>query len=182
MAVRTLHPPGRALPAVLLVAGCLAGVACSRHGPAPAEVATSPADLRGITALHEAFISAHNGGDVDRLVGLFTDDAVLMPADEATCEGKDAIGDYLDNALQESPSTIEFDVQETKVLGDWAFEWIDATLTSTDADTGEEVETWARYVWILRRQPDGSWRIARAIDNIDESGDEDDGLEPQSQA
>jgi uncharacterized protein (TIGR02246 family) len=146
-------------------------------------VATGPssADLQAIKRLREAFITAYNKRDVDGLVQLFTEDAVFIPADDATCEGRNEIADYLGDIMDEMPATLEFDVQETQVQGSWAFERIDVTLTVNEVASGEEGEIWARYLWVLRRRPGGSWQIARIIYNIDESGDEDEGEDEGAQ-
>ena len=168
------------LLAVLIVAGLLPGIAC-RHPVAPDGKIAAPdsADLRAIETLRDAFMKAHNDGDSDRLAELFTEDAVLIPADDATCEGKQEIADYLQGVLEETPSSLEFDVKETRVLGEWAFERIDVTVVEPDPVTREEWEVWARYLWVLKRESAGKWKIARLIYNIDESDDEDPGAEPQ---
>ena len=178
--------PGRAraawivLPAVLLAAGLFAGVACrSAEPPGGKSAAPDGASLRPIEALRDAFVKAHNDGDAGRLAGLFTDDAVYVPADDATCEGREEIAAYLQSVLEETPSSLEFDVKETRILGDWAFERIDVTVVVPDPATREEWEVWARYLWVLKRQPDGEWRIARLIYNIDESDGEEPIAEPQ---
>lgn len=134
----------------------------------------SKGDLDAIGRLRAEFVQATNEGDVDRLTALFTDDAVFVPADDPTCEGKDAIADYFDDLMRDEPETLDLDVLETRVEGDWAFERLDATISSTDAESGEETETWARYFWVLKRQPDGAWKIDRAIYNIEEPDDEED--------
>jgi len=172
---------GIILPAALLAAGLLAGVACRRAEPPSGGKIAAPdkADLRAIEALRDAFVKAHNDGDPGRLADLFTDDAVLIPADDATCEGKEEIAGYLQSVLEETPSVLEFDVKETRVLGEWAFERIDVTIIVTDPTTREEWEIWARHLWVLKRQPGGKWKIARLIYNIDESDGEEPGDKPQ---
>ncbi len=170
----------RARSAVAIAVASLAalgGAACrGGDGDAPAG-APGTADHAAIERLHDQFVEAHDDGDVDRLMELFSDDAVVAPEDDATLEGKDDIAGYFEDVFDQTPSTIELDVLETEVHGDWAFERIDATLTMTHSATGEEMEVWARYFWILRRQPGGGWKISRLIANLDESGDEDDGAE-----
>jgi uncharacterized protein (TIGR02246 family) len=164
-----------AVAAVLVFAAIpLGGIGCGwlTHSDAPA--APSHADLEAIGRLRSDFVQATNEGDVDRLTALFADDAVFVPADDPTCEGKDAIADYFDDLMRDAPQTIDLDVLETRVEGDWAFERLDVTIDSTDAESGEETETWARYFWVLKRQPGGGWKIDRAIYNIEEPGDEDD--------
>jgi len=178
---RKIRSGGLLVLVALLVTDILSMMACRRSEPAREAAATREVDLRAIETLRDAFVKAHNDGSVDRLAELFTDDAILIPADDATCEGRGEIADYLQSVLDESPSTLEFDVKETKVLGDWAFERIDVTVVVPDPVTREEWEVWARYLWVLKRQPGGQWRIARLITNIDESEDEEPEAEVQPQ-
>jgi uncharacterized protein (TIGR02246 family) len=163
------------LAAVLALAAVpLGGLGCGWLTHSDSAAAPSRADLDAIGRLRSEFVQATNEGDVDRLTALFTDDAVFVPADDPTCEGKDAIADYFDDLMRDEPETLDLDVLETRVEGDWAFERLDATINSTDSESGEETETWARYFWVLKRQPGGTWKIDRAIYNIEEPDDEED--------
>lgn len=155
----------------VLAAGLLAGLGCGFWPGGGGEGEARPAGLEDIGRLGDAYLDAYDDGDVERLADLFTDDAVLMPSGEPTCEGRDEIADYFDDLLRDEPADAEFEVQETKVLDGWAFERIDVTLYWTDPSTGEEGESWARYFWVLRRQEDGAWKIARLVVNTEEPWD-----------
>jgi uncharacterized protein (TIGR02246 family) len=173
--VRRLAAAGRSrTAAAVLAAGLLAGTDCGWPPQGGAEEAPRPADRADIRRLGDAFVLAYGEGDAERLAALFTADAVLVPSDDATCEGREEIADYLDDLLRDAPATPEFEVQETRVLGGWAFERIDVTLVWNDPDTGEETESWERYFWVLQRQTDGTWKIARLMVNAEEPGEEDE--------
>jgi uncharacterized protein (TIGR02246 family) len=182
MILRAVRAGGLPLLAVLLAIGLSPGLACRRREAASGDPAPSPADLQAIQRLRDAFASDYNEQDAERLSDLFTEDAVFVPADDATCEGKREIKEFFQDALEQEPATLELEVRETEVRGDWAFERIDVTLTGTDSTSGEEYEIWERYFWVLKRQPGGSWRISRALYNVDESEgeDEDPGFQPQT--
>jgi uncharacterized protein (TIGR02246 family) len=175
MTARPLRAGALATLAAILVAGFLFSLACSRRNDGTWSAEPDPADLQAIRHLRDDFVQAENGRDVKRLTDLFTEDAVYVPADDATCEGRREIADYLRDLLSQGPATLKFEVLETRIHGNWAFERIDATLTTVDTGTGEPGEEWDRYFWILERQKDGSWKISRLITNVDESEDEDAG-------
>jgi len=156
---------------LVLAAGLLAGLGCGWRPGGGGEGEPRPADLEDIGQLSDAFLDAYDEGDVERLADLFTDDAVLMPSGGPTCDGRDEIADYFDDLLRDGPAAAEFEVQETRVLDGWAFERIDVTFYWTDPATGEESESWVRYFWVLRRQTDGAWKIARLVVNTEEPGD-----------
>ncbi|HYS77847.1 MAG TPA: SgcJ/EcaC family oxidoreductase [Candidatus Dormibacteraeota bacterium] len=162
---RRTHPPAWALTA-LLVCACAPSSENAGHGAPPTRGAGA-ADLAAIAKLHDEYVAAHNAAEVDRMVALFADDAVLMPADEPTLTGKKAIGTHYQEFFDQTASEITLEPVETRVAGDWAFERIELGVT-VPGDKGKVLLAKAKYLWILQKQPDGSWKIARAIYNLDE--------------
>ena len=174
--------PG-SVPPLRLIAACLLATslaACSSRCSGPAQTAqaamgASAADLAAIGRLHKEYVAAHNASDADRLMALWTDDAVLMPMDEPTLSGRKAISEHYEEFFDQNPSEIEIEPVETRVAGDWAFERIQVTVT-LPGGSEEDRHADVKYMWILQRQPDGSWKIARAIYNLDGSIDDEEGL------
>ena len=164
------------LIAACLLATCLAACSSRCSGSArTAVMGASAADLAAIGRLHQEYVAAHNASDADRLMKLWTDDAVLMPMDEPTLSGRKAISEHYEEFFDQNPSQIEIEPVETRVAGDWAFERIQVTV-SLPGGSEEERHADVKYLWILQRQPDGSWKIARAIYNLDGSIDDEEGL------
>ena len=133
-----------------------------------------PQDLAAISRLHDAYVLAHNDADVPRMTALFTEDAVLMPTDQAALTGRDAIGEHYQEFFDQTPSKILLRPVETRVAGDWAFERLEMTVT-LPGGSENVMEAKVKYLWILEKQKDGSWKIARAIYNLDEDVSESDG-------
>jgi uncharacterized protein (TIGR02246 family) len=103
-----------------------------------------------------------SAGDLDALVALYEEhDAMLVPQPGETVTGTDDIREALSAFLALRPT---FDLEVRKVLqtGDLALSFADWTLSGTGPD-GEAIEMAAQTSDVLRRQPDGSWRIV--IDN-----------------
>ena len=166
----------RSLAAGLAAAGLLA---CTSHGneTAPTGAMTlgaSAEDLAAISRVHQQYVAAHNDSDADRLVALFTEDAVLMPMDEPSLSGRQAIREHYEEFFDQNPSAIELSPVETRVAGDWAFERIQVKVTLPDGK-GDDRHADVKYLWILQRQPDRSWKIARAIYNLDGNIDDEEG-------
>jgi uncharacterized protein (TIGR02246 family) len=170
-------PPFRLLAACLVAAGLAAcSSSCPGTGPpATAQTGASSADLAAIGRIHEEYVAAHNASDPDRLMALWTDDAVLMPMDEPAISGKQAIGEHYEEFFDQSPSEIALEAVETRVAGDWAFERVQITVTLPGGKEGTRHAD-VKYLWILQRQSDGSWKIARAIYNLDGNIDEEEGV------
>ena len=130
-------PTRRSFPTVRRLAACLvaAGLAaCSSRPsetepPAAATHGASAADLAAIGRIHQEYVAAHNASDADRLMALWTDDAVLMPMDEPAIVGRQAIKEHYEEFFDQNPSEITLEPVETRVAGDWAFERIQVTVT-----------------------------------------------------
>lgn len=52
--------------------------------------------------------------------------------------------------------------------GDLGYFWNSYMLTATPKAGGERIKAEGKSVFIVRRQKDNSWRIARLIDNSDQ--------------
>jgi uncharacterized protein (TIGR02246 family) len=160
---------------LLAAAAALCASRCSRSETSVTRGA-SGADLAAIGRIHKEYVAAHNASDAERLMGLWADDAVLMPMDEPSLTGKEAIREHYQDFFDQNPSQISLSPLETRVAGDWAFERIQMTVTFADGEGEQERYADVKYLWILQRQSDGSWKIARAIYNLDGGIDDEENL------
>jgi uncharacterized protein (TIGR02246 family) len=119
--------------------------------------------------VRDTYVEAHNAGDIDRLMSLWAEDAVFMPMDEPTIFGREAIRRHIETILDQVPARVALSLEETRVLGDWAFDRGIETVTMATEASGREVTLRVKYICILQRQRDGSWKFARYIYNLDES-------------
>jgi ketosteroid isomerase-like protein len=63
----------------------------------------------------------------------------------------------------------DFDLTSTEVqvVGPWAFDRGAYRWRGIPRAGGEPIEDHGKYLVILQRQPDGSWKVARDMDNSD---------------
>ena len=59
------------------------------------------------------------------------------------------------------------EIIEVVVDGDLAVIWSNYTGTLTPRDQGEPIENNGKWLKVLKRQPDGSWKFSRNIWNSD---------------
>jgi uncharacterized protein (TIGR02246 family) len=115
-------------------------------------------DERAIRELVETWFEASRSGDLQTVLDLMTDDAVfLVPGAEPF--GKEAFAAAfkgMNNVRIEGKS----DIQEIKVLGDWAY--FRSRIDMTAMPPGGTPARRSGYtLTIMRKEPDGRWRLAR---------------------
>ncbi len=128
-------------------------------------------DLAAIRELHAKDIEASKARDFDTLLSFWTDDGVLLEPGKKPTIGIKAIKSYMEEQKEVSKTyaikKYEHRWEEIKVIGDWAFEWgyFDAAAEMTAS--GEAIEQRGKLLRILRKQKDGSWKVARVIAHND---------------
>jgi uncharacterized protein (TIGR02246 family) len=108
---------------------------------------------------------AFETGDIWKTIDYFTDDTVWTPNGGVAIVGKDAVRAW---ATRFDGQTCKFRTtpEEVVVAGDWAFARFVGVMTLSSTTGEEEREsTCFQCFWTLRRQEDGSWKIAHWIWN-----------------
>lgn len=121
-----------------------------------------------ITAIKELLQAWHNGwqtSDIEALLALFTEDAILMPQGRRVVKGKDAIRSLYEAFFTAYTVQGECDLQDIEVCGDLGYFWVTYTLTATPKGKGEVIKENSKSVFILRCQVGTGWKIARLMDN-----------------
>ncbi len=155
-------------PAAVL-ASCIVffGLACAPADqvPPPAEPEMTQAEATEIfDGLVEAWDVAQNANDVDALMALYGADGAAMPPEMPEAAGSAAVRD-LWTAFLEASQDNDNVLQGFKVSGDLAVIW--GTYTTAPAEGTEGAAAAGKWVGILERQGDGSWKVLRNIWNTD---------------
>jgi uncharacterized protein (TIGR02246 family) len=134
-----------------------------------------PADLEAINELHRRDMQASKTWDVETLASLWTDDIVSIPQDGQPLIGKEANRNSLLKLKDESRDIdiVEYNLafNEVKVIGEWAFEWGTFSATIKSKDEGEVSRSSGKLFRVLKRDADGSWKVARSMSNNDFADD-----------
>jgi uncharacterized protein (TIGR02246 family) len=133
--------------------------------PEPAAVLRSD-DEQAICKLSEDWLAAVRAKDIPRLSGMVTDDAVFLPPGFPPIRGKQAV-ETMYRSFFPRFSSVEQSVsmEEVQLAGDWAFAWGTEKFTLVPQAGGAPIEIEGKGMTILKRQPDGSWKFARGINN-----------------
>src|ERR1051325_11734784 len=115
-------------------------------------------DERAIRQLIETWMSASRTGDLATILSLMADDVVFMVPGQKPF-GKEAFA-----STSEKMKNVRIDgrseIEELKVLGDWAYlrNHIDLTMTP---EGGTPTRRAGYTLTILRKEADGRWLLAR---------------------
>lgn len=121
------------------------------HESDPSTGPRTPAELM-------ARFGAHVGrGELDALMNLYTPEAVFLPEPGVVLRGLPSIRAALGQMLALSP-TMDTEVEEVIEAGDIALVLVSWTMRGTAPD-GTPVQKGGRSADVLRREPDGTWRV-----------------------
>jgi uncharacterized protein (TIGR02246 family) len=123
-------------------------------------------ETAAIIALEQRDAAAAKANDVDTLVSLWTEDGVLLQPRSEPVVGIAAIRQVLEQQKQQSAMVVTLSYlekwKERRILGNEAYEWGEMSVTVKLPDGKQATQT-VQSIRVLRRQLDGSWKVARAI-------------------
>lgn len=153
------------LAAALIGIGILSS--CQSNRVAPSAGRSVDADIAGIMEFNRASLKALNDGNIDALNALAADEYTMILANRPAVSGRANIEAGNRSFLTQWRDVETWTPDETVVSGDWGFQrgTFEMTLTSRK-DSGQQPRHLAgNYLHIYHRQADGSWKLARAMNN-----------------
>ena len=157
---------------VLTLAAALA--ACAKAPPPPAD--TSEADAAVIRQAGEDWLASFNAGDAEALGATYTEDAVSLPPDGAPVVGREAIVQSLTEFFTQFSATQTSTVDEVAVFGDLAMARGTWSTSETPKAGGAEQARNGKWLELMKRQADGSWKTWRWMWNEARSAAEAGGM------
>jgi len=121
-------------------------------------------DVADITRTTHEWVAAFEANDAARGASFVTDDAMLVPPNEAVVTGAEAIEAWSQRmfesvTVEEATTT----VGAVRVAGDWAVSHGEWQMTMSVG--GVTVNDTTRYMLVWERQTDGSWKVVHDIWN-----------------
>lgn len=128
-------------------------------------VSLSGEDVEANKASTDAYVQAMRNGDMRTVAAFYTEDAILMPPNQPSVEGRDAIRTWLETF----PTLTEFNMVDLKIYGcgDLAYVVGKVTMALAPEGTPEPIQDALKFIEVRRKQEDGSWLIAEDIFNSD---------------
>ena len=101
--------------------------------------------------------------DLEGLMTLYVDDAVVALHGQPALFGIEAIRDYFSTRIGKAESVFELDYELRETHGEIAYIISKYWLKATDKETGEVYKDAGRSLLVYKKQ-DGQWKIAADID------------------
>lgn len=154
------------MKSMLAALAICAGAAACAPAAAPPGPPTGD-DVAKINALRDNFVTAFNAGDAAKVVEGYTTDAIAMPAHHAMVTGKDALVAFNREQFSQVSFKMTLTPAETVVAGNWGYDRGTYTMTVTPKAGGAPMNDAGKYLVVIQKQSDGSWKVSRDIDNSD---------------
>jgi uncharacterized protein (TIGR02246 family) len=122
-------------------------------------------DIESIHKLRDEWKAASDARDINKIISLITDDAVILAPNSPPLVGKQAVETMYRTMLNLYKIEQNFIYEEVMVQGDWAYAWGHDEVTMTPLAGGQTLRAKGYGMMIMRREADG-WKYARGINNM----------------
>jgi uncharacterized protein (TIGR02246 family) len=119
-----------------------------------------------INEIFDQYASTLGAGDIDSWISLWIDDGIQMPPDVPSNIGKEKIREYNRKTLDLFQFKMTVNTEEVRETSDWGFARGTYTFELTPKGEGEIIKGSGKFLTVLEKQDDGSWKIARDIFNF----------------
>ncbi len=125
-----------------------------------------PGTAEELSQMNRDFAAALNNKDAAAAANCYTEDATVLPPNEATVSGKANIQKYWEGALAAGAFDVAVASITTGSNGDLGYE-IGRFSMSTRDSTGKVTTERGKYIELLKRGDDGKWKSIHGIWNAD---------------
>lgn len=157
-----------------LAFGCQKGEEVA-EGPAVNIEAEKEAIISRFKQIVAKFEELQKEGDMSNIAEFYanahTEDAVLMFPGEPGIVGRENVYAYIKDNFSKVLSEYVFEfpnwnTEELIITGNWAFHRFDGIAVLRPKKGGESIEFDRKYLDIWKKSPEGDWKIARHIYNL----------------
>jgi uncharacterized protein (TIGR02246 family) len=121
-----------------------------------------------ITEISEARAKAFNEGNAAAIAIHFTEDALLMAPGKPAASGRAAVQTYYQSIFDDYTTQLESRYEKVEISGNLAYGRGFVKVTLVPKKGGAPLVSTAKYLNILKKQPDGLWKTTHDIWNGNE--------------
>jgi proline iminopeptidase len=122
-------------------------------------------DVAAVRALHATWVAAYTAGDLERFMQHWSDDGIMMPPNAPAVAAPDAVRAAAAGLFVDFDIAIQPTIEDVIVSGDWAIVRWRSSSALTPRAGGAPATVAGKALWVLRRDPDGAWRLIYDIWN-----------------
>jgi uncharacterized protein (TIGR02246 family) len=155
---------------LLVVAAAAIGIgACAPAGSGSkmSDSTTMASDLAAVNKMRDDYAAAFKAGDAAAVAALYTSDGFSQGNEQPTGMGKEGIAAgnkaLFDNYTIQS---VTLTPVKTEVSGTLGYDIGTYAFVAAPKAKGDTLKAQGRYVVVLRKQPDGSWKAIADMDNV----------------
>lgn len=124
-------------------------------------------DVAQIYELWNQYAATLTAGVIERWISLWIDDGIQMPPDAPRAVGKEQIRATNQPGFDNTDWEMTINPDEVRVLGDRAYSHGTYEFAFTPKEGGDTTRCKGKFLTILEKQIDGSWKIAIDCFNFD---------------
>ena len=121
------------------------------------------AELEKIKAADQAYAAAWLTNDPEQVMATITGDAVMLPSGLPAVEGAQAIREFWWPANSPRTEVTQFTLRQREIGGQGDIGFVRGAFSLGFEYDGQAYSGRGEYFSLLRRAPDGSWRISRRM-------------------
>ena len=124
-------------------------------------------DVARVYELWNEYADACHAGDLEHWMSLWINDGLQMPPDVPRRIGKEAIREGMQPGFELfDMSNMVIETEEVRILGDLAYSHGTYTFDMTPKTGGETTSISGKFLDILEKQVDGTWKMAIDCHNL----------------
>jgi len=124
-------------------------------------------DEEAIKTQREKHVENFNNGDLSAASEQVCEDTAAMPPNQPLLTGKSSWENWLKEGFDAASTKMDIVSRELVIAGDVAYDELQWSQEITPKGGGEPSRDGGHGIWMWRKDPDGEWRIWRAIWNSD---------------
>jgi len=141
-------------------------VGCLQRGEVAEEPAADvEADIQAINRIEVDYGDALNSADLDKVMSIYADDAVVIPPNEAVITGNEALRNLYQQIFNEFTVQRNYVLEDVKVSGNLAVVYDTYSVIDTPKIGGEPIIVPGITIMVLKKQPNDAWKIVYQIWN-----------------
>ena len=153
------------LASIVVVAACTQP-ADREEETAATEAAATDSAVADVARVRDSWMTAWQAADAAALAALYEPEGVDMQNHQPTLLGADAFRNSMASQFASAtPTNIALTPEKTVVSGDLAYDRGLYSVTMQPKAGGQPVIDSGRYLVVLRKQADGSWKIVEGMAN-----------------